>query len=143
VDRLLDVRVHSYHTVIKIGMFPHKHFRIPGHGDKDRIETTAQGGGENITDLESNQEREGDHDRCVGAIRVVCRRCEDEVEVGQQCASIGDECSSHGEHRPDQALVDKRIDTAILDHPANVSFDAYLQILGPATYFQVALAASI
>jgi hypothetical protein len=95
-----------------------------------------------LTNLEAYQESESHYNRSVGALRVVGGRREDEVEVSQERAGIGDEGSSHGKHRSDQTLVDKRINTAVLDHPKRVSFHVSGLRASFYTYFQVSFAAA-
>ena len=42
VDGLLDLRVHSNHAVVEIGVFAHKDLRVPCHCNKNGIDATAQ-----------------------------------------------------------------------------------------------------
>ena len=105
VDCLLDMRVDLDHLMVDIGVFAHEHLRVPSHRDEDRIDTGAQGCGEDLTDLQPDEKGEGDNYRCVCSVLVVCGRRENEVEVGEKRAGVRNECSSHGEDRSDKALV--------------------------------------
>jgi hypothetical protein len=147
MDCLLDVRVDRDHALVEVWVFPHQHLGVPSHGDKNRINPTGQRRSEDITDLQSDQEGEGDDYRCVCAVRVVCWRREDEVEIRKECASVCYESGAHGKHRADQAFIYKRIDSAFLDHSTSGQSNLLIgdQVLcrldGLMTYFQVAFAA--
>jgi len=48
MNRLLHVRVDGYHAVVEVWVLAHKNLGVPGHCDKDGIDTTAQWRGEDV-----------------------------------------------------------------------------------------------
>ena len=48
MNRLLHVRVDGYHAVVEVWVLAHKNLGVPGHCDKDGIDTTAQRRGEDV-----------------------------------------------------------------------------------------------
>jgi hypothetical protein len=118
VDSLLHVGVHRNHALVKIRMLPHQNLGVPRHRDKDGVDATGQRRSENVANLQSNQEGESDDHRRVRAIRVVCWRREEEVEVCEERACVCDKGCAHGQYWTNQAFVDESVDSAVLDHSA-------------------------
>lgn len=112
---LLHMRVHRHHLRVQIWMVPHQDLRIPSTCDKDGIDTAAERRGEDVADLQANEEGEGENNRRVRAITVVLGRREDQVAVGHESAGVTDEHGADGEDRTDKAFVDKCVDAAIFD----------------------------
>ena len=48
MNRLLHVRVDGYHTVVEVWVLAHKNLWVPGHRNKDSIDSTAQWRGEDV-----------------------------------------------------------------------------------------------
>jgi hypothetical protein len=119
MNSLLDVRVDRDHPMVKVRVLPHQDLGVPRHRDENCVDTAGKWGRENIANLQSDQERESDHHRSVGSVRVVGWRREDKVEVREKRTGVGDECGAHRQNWSDQALVDQCVDTAIFDHPAD------------------------
>lgn len=118
---LLDMRVDADHAGIQVGMIPHQDLRIPRTGHEYGIDATAKRRGEDVADLEADEEGEGNHNRSVGAILVVSGRGEDEVEVGEKRAGIGNKGRAHAEDGADETFIDKGVNSAVLDHPGSLS----------------------
>ena len=57
---ILDVRIDSDQTLPEFWMFASSDIRIPSHSDENCVDTAANGGHEDLTDLQSSKAR-----RCV------------------------------------------------------------------------------
>jgi hypothetical protein len=116
--RLLHMWIHCHHLRIQLRVIPHQHLRIPSTSHKDGVNATAERCSEHMAYLQSDKEGESKHNGCVCAVFVVRRVCEDEVAVGHEGASVGDEGRTDCEDRPYEAFVDESVDAAVFDHAA-------------------------
>ena len=89
---------------------------IPPHRHEDSLDTASNGCDKDLTHLQSNQEGECHDNRRECSSVVVGRVREFEIQVSKKSAQITHEQTAHGEHRPDQAVVDESVDSAILHH---------------------------
>lgn len=117
MNSLLYVRVDADHAGVEVRMIAHQHLWIPGASDKDCVNAAAERSRKDVADLQANEEGKSDNNRRVCAILVVGGRSEDEVEIGKEGTCVSDECSTHTENGADQALINKRVNSTILDHP--------------------------
>lgn len=113
--RLLHMRIDVYHLLIQVRMLGHHNLRVPGCCDEDSVDTTADRRGEDIADLQSDEEGKRHHDRGIRSRRVVGRVRVDHVQIREQGARVRDKGRSHGKHRADEALVNQGVDAAVLD----------------------------
>ena len=97
-------------------MICHRDLRIPRHCHEQRVNPAIEGRDEDVRDLQADDERKGDHHGREGAVAVVRGRREDEVEVRQEGAGVGDEAGAHGEDGADEAFVDEGVDATLLNH---------------------------
>ena len=54
VNSLLYMRIYCNHAVVEIPVFPHEYLRVPGHGNKDRIDSAGKGSSKNVANLKAN-----------------------------------------------------------------------------------------
>lgn len=97
-------------------MISHQDFWVPSTRHKYSVDTATQWSGKDIADLETNQERERNHDGCVSSIRVVGWFREDEIAVCKKGTGVGDECGANGKDRTDQTFVYEGVYAAAFDH---------------------------
>lgn len=116
MNHLLDLGINLHHARIEIGMIPHQHIRIPRRRNKYGVDAAADGGQEDLTDLQADEEGKGHDDGREGASGVVFRLGELQVEVGEEGAEVGHECGTHGQDGTNQAIVDERVDAAVFHH---------------------------
>lgn len=138
--RLLDMRVNPNHGVIDIPVVPHEDLGVPRRGNKDGVDTTRDGRREDICDLKADKEGEEHDDSRPATVAVVLGLREEEVEVGEQGAGVGDKEPAKGQDGADEAFlrfrlaqknetssvrtrkggkvayIDQRVDAAVLDH---------------------------
>ena len=70
---------------------------IPRHSNKQGINPTTNRSKDDTADLQADQEGKGEDDGGEGAVGVVGRVGELEVEVGEEGAEVGCRCRGHGE----------------------------------------------
>lgn len=117
VNRLLYMRIHLDHLVVKLRMFPHQYLGIPCHGYEQCIHARAEWCREDVRNLSTDQEcKRNDHGRECSS-RIVARLGKDDKKIGEQGAGVANKGGAHTEDGAYQALVHEGIDAAILDHP--------------------------
>lgn len=116
VNSLLHMRIHLDHLVVQIRVVPDHDLGIPRHGHKDGIDAAAERRGEDVADLQADQERKGADDDREVAVGIVRGLGELEVEEREQRGGEADEERAEREDGADQALVDEGVDAAVLDH---------------------------
>ena len=116
VDCLLHMRINLNHVSVQIRMITNHDLGVPSSGNEDSVDTATKRSGEDVADLQTDDEGEGYHDGRIPPRLVICRLSEDQVQVGQEGAGIGDEGGSHAEDGADEAFVDEGIDATIFDH---------------------------
>jgi hypothetical protein len=82
---------------------------VPTGSDKDGLDTAGDGCGEDVCDLEADEERKGQDDGGVLAVVVVGWVGEVEVEVGQEGAGVCDEEGAEGKDGSDEAVLGKLV----------------------------------
>lgn len=117
MDSLLNMWIHGDHFLIQLRMLSHHYLWIPGCSNENSVQTTAERCGEDVGDLQADQESKGHNDHCVVAIVVVAWMREHNVEIGQESAQIRDSRCAHCKDRTDKTLVDQRVDTTIDNQP--------------------------
>ena len=115
MDGLRHVRVNGNQVLVQLSMLLDHDLRVKGRRDKDSVDTAADGCGEDLADLQTNQEGIGHDDRGKVAVGVVAWLSEDQVQVSEKGAGIADEGSAHCQYRTNQAFVDESVDTAVFD----------------------------
>jgi len=134
------------HLLVQIRVLVHHDLGVPRGRHEDGVDAAAQRRREDIAYLQADEEREGHDDGRVGPVGVVRRAREDQVQVRQQGAGVGDEGGAHGEHGADQALVDQGVDSAVFDHATPNMSVGWLEVKAGfwgAAYRHVSLAAGM
>lgn len=90
MDGLLNMRICRHHFGVQIRVFCDHDLRVECCSNENSVDTAADRGGENIGDLQTNQECERNDNGCVLAVAVVRRRGEDQVQVSQESAQVSD-----------------------------------------------------
>lgn len=90
-------------------MVSHENFGVPRRGNKDSIDTAGDGRGENVGDLKPDKECEQENDGGIASICVVGRVREDEIQVSEKRASIGDEEGAKGKYGTNEAFLEARL----------------------------------
>lgn len=109
------MRIYLHHLVVQIAVIADHHFGVPSSRHEDRINTTAQGCGKDVANLQADEESKGyDNDRVL-AVRVIGRVGELKVQVRKQSGGETDKGGTEGEDWTNQTLVDKGVDAAIFD----------------------------
>lgn len=151
---LLHFRIHRHHFGVEIWMVSHQNVRVPCRCDKNGVHAAADRRQENLAHLKSDEEGKRQDDSSITATLIVSRACKLEIEKGKQSAKIANESRAHREHRTNEAIVHKCIDTSILHHPIDsVSRESRVYIPNHVpsehfskarmTYVHVSLAAGI
>lgn len=83
--------------------------RIPASSDENSINTTRQGCGKDVGDLESNEERECYHNWSVSSIRVILGIRDKQVDVANKGTGVANEQSSKGEDRANETILLKTL----------------------------------
>lgn len=73
MNGLLNMRVSRNHLRIQIGMLRDHDLRIKGCSHKNCVNAAAEGGREDVGDLQTNEECKGHHDWRIFTVTVVCR----------------------------------------------------------------------
>ena len=116
---LLDLRVHSAHLLIQLWVIAPHDRGVPASSDKDGFDTAGDGGGEDVCDLEADEEGKGQDDGGVLSIVVVGRVGEVEVEVGQKGTGVCNEEGAEGKNGSNETVlymlvVETKMDTGVL-----------------------------
>lgn len=78
---------------------------VPAGGDKDGLDTTGKRRGEDVGDLETDEERKSDDDGGEAASLVEGGFGDNEVDVGDQGACVADEHGAKGQDGANQAVL--------------------------------------
>ena len=116
---LLDLRVHSTHLLVQLWVIAPHDRGVPTSGDKDGLDTAGDRGGEDVCDLEADEEGKGQDDGGVLSIVVVGRVGEVEVEVGQKGTGVCNEEGAEGKNRSNETVlhmlvVEMKMNTGVL-----------------------------
>jgi len=79
MDGLLHVRVNGNQVLVQFSMLLDHDLRVKGSRDKDSVDTAADGRGEDLADLQTDDKGIGDDDGGEVAIGVVTWLGEDQV----------------------------------------------------------------
>lgn len=97
-------------------MIADQDLRIPAHSHEDGFDSAADGSHEDLTDLQADDEGEGHDNSREVSIGVVARLSELQIQIRQQGADVRHKDRAHGDHRPDETVVDKCVDAAVSHH---------------------------
>jgi len=116
---LLDLRVHSAHLLVQLWVIAPHDRGVPTSSYKDGFDTAGDGSGENVCDLEADEERKGQDDGGILPIVVVGRVGEVEVEVGQEGTGVCNEEGAEGKDGSDETVlrmlvVEMKMNTGVL-----------------------------
>lgn len=87
---------------------PHD-LRIPTGGNKNGIDTAGDGCGEDVCDLEADEEGEGHDDGGVLSVVVISGIGKVEIEVSQEGTGVCDEEGAERKDRSDKAVLGKLV----------------------------------
>jgi len=103
--RGLDLGINPHHRIVNVGVIPHEDLGVPSGGNENGVDTTRYRCRKDVSNLQTDEEREEDDDCGVFALAVVFRFREDEVEVGEERAGVGDEKGAEGENGTDETFL--------------------------------------
>lgn len=89
-------------------MVSEHNLRGPARGNEGGVDTTRQGCREDVRNLETDQEGEGDDERRVFALLVVRRIGEEQVQVSEKGAGVCYEEGTESQDWSNQAVLRSR-----------------------------------
>ena len=107
--RLLNMRINPNHGIVDIRVVPHEDVGVPRRRDKDGVHAARDGCREDVCDLQADEEGEEHNDGRPVAIGVVLGLREEEIEVREEGAGVGDEEPAKGQDRADEAFLRLRL----------------------------------
>lgn len=108
------------HSVIEVRVVAHHNLWIPSHCDEDSVHAAPNWRQQDLADLQADNEGES-HNHCREIpTTVVCRVGELQVQVGEQRTEVGNEDGAHGQHRADEAVLNKSVHSTVLHHRPGV-----------------------
>lgn len=103
--RLLNLRIDPNHGVVDVPVVPHEDLGVPRRGDEDGVDAARDGRREDVCDLQADEEGEEHDDSRPAAVAVVLGLREEEVEVREEGAGVGDEQTTKGQDGADEAFL--------------------------------------
>jgi len=91
MNSLLHMRIHGNQLAIQLSVLLNHDLRIKSRRHENSIDTTTDWRSEDLADLQTDEEGVGNDDGREVAVGVVAWLGENEVEVGEQGASVADE----------------------------------------------------
>lgn len=116
MDHLLYARIYGHHPSVKIWMVCHQHLRIPGCSDEYGVYATSDRRHKDLAHLETDQERECHDDRSVSTTSVICWLRKFKIKIGEESAEVRYEGGSHGQDRPNKAIVYESVNATVFHH---------------------------
>ena len=115
MDGLLHTRVYLDHLLVQFWVIVDHGSRVECRSNKDGVNSARNWRDKDLADLQPDNESKCDDDGSELAVAIVARRCEYQVQVCEESASISHKSGAHGQHRTDQAFVDEGVDAAVFD----------------------------
>lgn len=88
MDHLLHLRIDLDHLVVQLGVVLPHNLGSPTGGNEGGVDPTRQRSGEDICDLEPDEEGEGDDEYRVLSLVVISGLREVQIQVGEEGAGI-------------------------------------------------------
>jgi hypothetical protein len=101
----LHLGIHPDHLGVQLRVVAPHNLGIPARCDKDSLDAARQGRREDVGDLEADEEGKGNNDGRVRSVAIVGRVGKEEVEIGEEGASITDEESTEREDRANETFL--------------------------------------
>lgn len=113
MDPILNVRIDLHQFIPQCSVLVHHDGRVPSHGYKYGVNSTADGCHDDLADLKPDDKRECHDDRREISTLVIRWVGEFEVEVGEKSIQQPDKYSCPADDWSYQAIVDESVDAPV------------------------------